>query len=100
MTTFRVHATTIDGDPVWVPYSVTDGIVRPSHTACEDEGGALAYMRLLESGFTIVDRDDAQAMVEEFCRVDDCRGHAFREILPDQLVVVARQIIAARRAPN
>ena len=100
MTTFHVYGTTIDGDPLWIAYSVTDGIVRPSHVASEDEAGARAYCRLLESEITVVDRDDARVMIEDYCRVDDCRGHAFREVLPDQLVVIGHQILAARRARN
>ena len=100
MTTFQVHATTIDGDPLWIAYSVTDGIVRPSHVASEDEAGARAYCRLLESEITVVDRNDARILISDFCQVDDCEGHVFREVLPDQLVVVARQILAARRARN
>ena len=100
MPSYHVHATTIDGEAVWVPFSVTDGTVRPSHVASEDEAGARAYCRLLESEITVVDRDDARVMIEGLCEVADCPGHAFREVLPDQLVIIGHQILAARRSLN
>ena len=101
MTTFHVHPTTLDGASAWVPFAVSDGTVKPSHFACFDEAGALAYGRLLASGTVITGLDDAEAMIARSCAEGGaCAGHTFRALVIEEVVRVGREILAARRGLN